>query len=186
MAKAPPGISGTALLVVGLGGALAYAGIKGKNVGDLIRSWLSGDTGTSAPQASGIDNSSPSGSGVGGSLGSLVNGSGGIGAGISGAGGTPSANKAIGQSLASGFGWTGAQWQALDQLWTRESGWNNTAENPSSGAYGIPQALPATKLGAAGQSGDATAQIQWGLQYIQERYGNPVNAWTHELTYGWY
>jgi hypothetical protein len=102
----------------------------------------------------------------------------------------PSGNKTLGRALAMPYGWgAGAQWTALDQLWTRESNWSNTAKNPSSGAYGIPQALPQTKMPhAAQESGGSSAasQIQWGLSYIASRYSNPVNAWAHEQTYGWY
>jgi hypothetical protein len=99
-------------------------------------------------------------------------------------------NRQIGKLVAARYGWdTGPQWNALDRLWTRESNWSNTAKNRSSGAYGIPQALPPTKLPAAGQESggsDPTAQITWGLQYIQGRYGDPVKAWQHETSAGWY
>ena len=102
-------------------------------------------------------------------------------------------NQALGQKMAAAapYNWTGSQWQALDQLWTRESGWSNIADNASSGAYGIPQSLPATKMPAAAQASPAgssspSAQIAWGLQYIKDTYGNPVNAWAHEVRYGWY
>jgi hypothetical protein len=72
-------------------------------------------------------------------------------------------------------------WEALDQLWTRESNWRPTALNRS-GACGIPQALPCSKIPDHSPQG----QISWGLQYIQQRYGNPANAWAHEERYGWY
>lgn len=75
--------------------------------------------------------------------------------------------------------WSLAQWPALQELWTRESGWDEGATNPSSGAYGIPQSLPASKMGPAAQGtgpAAAKAQIAWGLQYIKERYGSPSAA----------
>jgi len=115
----------------------------------------------------------------------------GIPAGVAagGAGG----NQAIGQQLAAAYGWgSGAQWDALVKLWNQESGWNNTAENPTSQAYGIPQALPFSKMPkaawppSAGGSASASAQISWGLAYIQGRYGNPVAAWAHEVANNWY
>jgi hypothetical protein len=84
-------------------------------------------------------------------------------------------------------GWA-SQSQCLVNLWNQESGWNVFALNPSSGAYGIPQALPATKMAAAGpdwQSNPAT-QIRWGLSYIAARYGGPCNAWNHEMAFNWY
>lgn len=80
------------------------------------------------------------------------------------------------------YGWgADAQWDALEQLWTRESGWSYTAENPSSGAYGIPQSLPASKMAAAGKDWrtNPETQIRWGLNYIKERYGGPKRAWAY-------
>lgn len=87
-----------------------------------------------------------------------------------------------GQYLASSYGWTGYEWDDLVSLWTRESGWNPYAYNPSSGACGIPQALPCSKIGDMSVIG----QIKWGLEYIQGRYGDPASAWNHEINYGWY
>ncbi|MGW0585035.1 aggregation-promoting factor C-terminal-like domain-containing protein, partial [Streptomyces sp. NPDC002920] len=77
-------------------------------------------------------------------------------------------------------GWGGAQWAALKSLWNGESGWNERALNKSSGAYGIPQSLPASKMASAGgdwKTNPAT-QIKWGLSYIASRYGNPLNAYS--------
>lgn len=90
--------------------------------------------------------------------------------------------RAIGRAMAAERGWTGAEWNALDNLWQRESNWNPTARNPSSGAYGIPQALPPTKMPHAAQAAggsDPAAQIGWGLDYIAGRpdYGSPSKAW---------
>ena len=88
---------------------------------------------------------------------------------------------------ANGWG-TQAQYNCLNNLWTRESGWNPHATNPHSGAYGIPQALPASKLAASGpdwQSNPAT-QITWGLNYIRSSYGSPCGAWAHSQAVGWY
>ena len=73
------------------------------------------------------------------------------------------------------------QFGCLDSLWTKESGWSSTPSNASSGAYGIPQALPGSKMAAAGsdwQTNPAT-QIKWGLQLHQGRYGSPCAAWSH-------
>jgi len=85
------------------------------------------------------------------------------------------------------YGWAGQSF-CLSALWTRESGWNVYAENPSSGAYGIPQALPASKMAAAGPDwrSDAATQISWGLGYIRAQYGSPCAAWHHEEAVGWY
>ncbi len=106
-------------------------------------------------------------------------------AGISG-GGTPSANQAIGLQMARRYGWGGGQWRALKELWNRESGWDNNARNPSSGAYGIPQALPATKMPRAAQRGNAASQIRWGLNYIKGRYGTPRRALAWHNSHNWY
>jgi hypothetical protein len=94
----------------------------------------------------------------------------------------------LGRAMAAQRGWTGTQWDALYQLWQRESGWNRLARNPSSGAYGIPQALPPSKMGPAANppTSSAAAQIAWGLGYIAQVYGSPVAAWAHETRLGWY
>jgi hypothetical protein len=99
--------------------------------------------------------------------------------------GTP---QQIAQQMLSQYGWSASQFSCLQPLWYHESGWSVTAENPSSGAYGIPQALPASQMASAGpdwQTNPAT-QIKWGLNYIQQRYGSPCGAWAHEQSAGWY
>lgn len=80
------------------------------------------------------------------------------------------------------------QMSCLDSLWARESGWNELAENPSSGAYGIPQALPGDKMASYGSdwATNPATQIRWGLDYIAGRYGNPCGAWSHSQANGWY
>ncbi len=101
-----------------------------------------------------------------------------------------SSNVALGQRLAGGYGWgSGSQWTCLDELWTRESGWRTQVWNyGGSGAYGIPQALPASKMAAAGGDymTDPATQIRWGLGYIASAYGTPCGAWAHETADGWY
>jgi resuscitation-promoting factor RpfB len=105
---------------------------------------------------------------------------------------TAAANQATARLLAAPYGWsTGTQWTDLVSLWNQESGWNNLADNPSSGAYGIAQALPPTKYPAAGQAppvgtSSAIAQISWGLSYISSTYGSPSAAWAHEVANDWY
>lgn len=104
-----------------------------------------------------------------------------------------SGNAALGQRLAARhYGWTGQQWICLDNLWNRESGWSNTAENPSSGAYGIAQALghgPTNQYPAGPANpptSSARAQITWGLGYVHATYGTPCSAWAHEEADNWY
>jgi hypothetical protein len=102
---------------------------------------------------------------------------------------TPSGSpQQIAQAMLSKYGWSSSQFSCLNPLWGHESGWSVTAENTSSGAYGIPQALPGSQMATAG--GDwhtnAATQIKWGLTYIQGRYGSPCGAWAHEQSAGWY
>lgn len=85
-------------------------------------------------------------------------------------------------------GWTGNDWDCLVKLWNRESRWLWYTENASSGAYGIPQSLPADKMAAFGANyrDDAAVQIDWGLWYIAQAYGSPSKAWQHSEQVGWY
>lgn len=97
------------------------------------------------------------------------------------------ANQALGKEMAAQYGWTGAQWEALNNIVMSESGWDTSAANPS-GAYGIPQALPGSKMAAAGPNYKTSArtQIKWMLGYIRSRYGTPEHAWQFHLANGWY
>ncbi len=99
----------------------------------------------------------------------------------------PSSAQGIAYKLLPDYGFSTDQFGCLDDLWTEESGWRYNAENPS-GAYGIPQALPGSKMASAGPDWetDPTTQIKWGLGYIKEEYGTPCGAWAHEEAYGWY
>ncbi|HWK92767.1 MAG TPA: G5 domain-containing protein [Luteimicrobium sp.] len=100
----------------------------------------------------------------------------------------PGGAKAIAASMVAARGWGSDQYQCLVNLWNRESGWSVTATNPSSGAYGIPQSLPASKLASAGSDWRTSArtQITWGLNYIAGSYGTPCGAWSHSQATGWY
>ncbi len=94
----------------------------------------------------------------------------------------------IAQGMLGSYGWSASQFSCLQPLWNAESGWNASASNPTSGAFGIPQALPGSKMASAGadwQTNPAT-QIRWGLGYIRSVYGSPCGAWSHEQAYGWY
>ena len=98
------------------------------------------------------------------------------------------APQQIARKMLRSFGWTWRQFKYLDSLWKAESSWNVSAENPSTGAFGIPQAVPGSKMSAAGVDWqtNAATQIRWGLGYISAAYGSPRSAWEHEVTYGWY
>jgi Transglycosylase SLT domain len=99
-----------------------------------------------------------------------------------------SGNRKIGCALMLDRGFKISQFPCLNKLWNRESGWNHKAYNESSGAYGIPQALPGSKMQSAGSDWktNPATQIKWGLGYIKDRYGNPCNAWQHSEDAGWY
>ncbi len=98
---------------------------------------------------------------------------------------SPAQAQAYAAAAAAQRGWTGADWDALVWIWNHESSWMWNAENPSSGAYGIPQALPPDKMGA-GYRDDAAVQIDWGLTYIAGRYGSPSQAKQYWLQHNWY
>lgn len=164
------------------GAALLWSGIQGKSWTAVLSALLTGKDPSTLPSTTAISVS-------------------GDGSATPSTGGTPSSNaqggnvgenQAIAKQLAASYGWdSGSQWDDLVKLWTKESSWSNTAENPSS-AYGIPQALPPTKMPKAAQppklggSSNAGAQITWGLSYIKQRYGSPSAAWAHETSAGWY
>ncbi len=94
----------------------------------------------------------------------------------------------VARSLLAEYGFGADQFSCLDSLYTRESGWNVSADNPSSSAYGIPQALPGEKMASAGAdwATNPVTQIRWGLGYIQDVYGSPCGAWGHSQATGWY
>jgi hypothetical protein len=99
-----------------------------------------------------------------------------------------SGNQLIACQLLPSFGFATSQMSSLVPMWNRESGWNTTAQNPSSGAYGIPQALPGDKMAtvASDWRTNPATQIKWGLGYIKDRYGTPSAAWAFWQNNGWY
>jgi hypothetical protein len=96
--------------------------------------------------------------------------------------------RAVAHALLLRRGWSEGEWSCLDALWTRESRWQVEATNARSGAYGIPQALPASKMAAMGSDWrtDPVTQIRWGLWYIGQTYGDPCTALSHSNRYGFY
>jgi hypothetical protein len=96
--------------------------------------------------------------------------------------------QSVARLLVADRGWSSSQFSCLVSLWNRESGWSLHAANSSSGAYGIPQALPGSKMASAGPDwrNNAATQIRWGLGYIADRYGTPCGAWGHSQATGWY
>jgi hypothetical protein len=99
-----------------------------------------------------------------------------------------SGNRETGCALMLNAGFKISQFPCLDKLWKRESGWNHRASNASSGAYGIPQSLPGSKMASEGSDWrtNPATQIKWGLGYIKGRYGTPCGAWSHSENVGWY
>jgi hypothetical protein len=101
---------------------------------------------------------------------------------------SPAGAQATARGMLSSRGWGDDQFSCLVSLWNKESGWNYRAYNAGSGAYGIPQALPGSKMSSAGADWETNAatQISWGLGYISGRYGTPCGAWGHSQSTGWY
>lgn len=99
--------------------------------------------------------------------------------------GTP---REVARNLLPDHGWSDGQFGCLDKLWTRESRWKWNADNPTSSAYGIPQALPGRRMAEYGSDWrtNPITQIKWGLDYIQDAYGSPCDAWAHSEAKGWY
>jgi len=99
-----------------------------------------------------------------------------------------SGNRATGCALMLDAGFKIDQFPCLDKLFKRESGWNQRASNSSTGAYGIPQALPGSKMASIADDWktNAATQIKWGLGYIEGRYSTPCGAWSHSESTGWY
>jgi len=100
----------------------------------------------------------------------------------------PGSAQAYAYGAVASRGWGVDQYNCLVSLWNKESGWRVNAANSSSGAYGIPQSLPGSKMASAGSDWQTNAgtQIEWGLGYISGRYGTPCGAWGHSVDVGWY
>lgn len=157
----------------------------------------SGNTGNSGNSGNSGNTGNTGNSGNTGNTGGGTNNNSGSSGSDSGTTPTPSgrlwhATVAQAQAYAAGAaaqrGWTGNDWDCLVKLWNRESRWLWYAENASSGAYGIPQSLPADKMAAFGANyrDDAAVQIDWGLWYIAQAYGSPSKAWQNSEQIGWY
>ena len=167
------------------------------NTGNTGNSGNTGNTGNTGNSGNTGNTGNTGNSGNTGNTGGGTNNNSGSSGSDSGTTTTPSgrlwhATVAQAQAYAAGAaaqrGWTGNDWDCLVKLWTRESSWLWYAENASSGAYGIPQSLPADKMAAFGANyrDDAAVQIDWGLWYIAQAYGSPSKAWQHSEQVGWY
>ena len=96
--------------------------------------------------------------------------------------------RKIARALLPEFGFSSDQFSCLDSLYISESDWDVHADNPTSSAYGIPQALPGSKMASAGPdwADNAATQIRWGLGYIRSSYGTPCGAWSFKQSHNWY
>ncbi len=104
-------------------------------------------------------------------------------------GGTRAQNKELGRHLAQTlYGWGADQFACYDKIIMRESLWDQHADNPTSSAYGIPQALPGKRMASEGAdwATNPATQIRWGLKYVKDRYGTPCKAWSFKRAKGWY
>lgn len=179
----PGGVNGKSITITLVGVVLAYSGVKGRKVSTTVRDLIAGHDPTKSTQTdlpiTVADAQSQQ------TLGDVLTGplSGDQAPVVAGAPGSRAAqNQAIARPLARAMGWndSNGEWAALVQLWNNESGWNNTAYNPASGATGIPQAVPGSKMGPFANAPyyDPHTQIVWGLGYIKMRYGSPSRALT--------
>ncbi|WP_295839551.1 hypothetical protein [uncultured Microbacterium sp.] len=171
------------------GGAAPANGGSGGGSGSSGGSGSGGGSGSSGGSGGGSGSSGGSGSGsIGGSGSGGASGGGGGATAPAGPIMSPNDARAHARGALGGWGWGDDQYSCLNSLWNRESGWRADALNPSSGAYGIPQALPGEKMASAGLDWrtNAVTQISWGLSYIKSRYGSPCGAWDHSERTGWY
>lgn len=189
-------ISGPAVGAVGAGAVFAYAALKGKSVLTLVQGMVQGKPPAQIAQANPVTDIT--GALADTAAGAAPAGTPGSGTGTVASGGSP---KAILQATAASFGWTGAQWNDLDWLERAEAGYDTTARNPSSGAYGMAQSLghpfsggPApngvNEYGGEGLTpaqsraasmGSAPEQALWMCRYIKDRYGTPSAAKAYHL-----
>ena len=100
----------------------------------------------------------------------------------------PAGAQAYAAAQLGSYGWAPGQMQCLQKLWTKESDWKTTATNASSGAYGVVQSLPASKMASAGADymTNYRTQINWGLNYVKSRYGSPCGALNFHYAHNWY
>lgn len=204
------------LLLVGAGGIVVYSGIKGLGISSATRAVIAGSAPSTAtpanqiqPASYGYGAQSFGGFAPGTTLSTapgstLTTGPGGKQTTVTGSQVnttvthtaktlSTSAAKALGFAMVTAAGW-GSQWSAFNSVVMAESGWDTTIHNGGGHgyvpglAYGIPQALPGTKMASAGSDWltSSYTQIKWMIGYIRSTYGDPNNAWAHEQRYHWY
>jgi hypothetical protein len=171
------GINGIALGAIAAGILLSYAGIRGFSILKAVQNVVQGSAPKTGQTSAAIATQSGS--------------TGYVDTGVSPAGGSldtsgnDEANVALGRLLAGPYGWaTGAQWNAINWIFTTESHWSDTVKNPNSDAAGIAQNI--NGFGPGYEEGNATEQILWGYNYIKSRYGTPVAAQAFHEANGYY
>lgn len=179
------GISGAGIAALAGGSILLWSAIKGRSWSAVLKELMAGTQPSTTTQENPISVAAPASFAGTSATPGPTSGTGTI----TNMGG----NRGIVQLQASAYGWgTGSNWTSLDHIITHESSWSNTADNPSSHAYGLFQALPYTKMpkaawpASAGGNSDPVVQTKWGLAYIKSRYGTPDNAWAWWQTHNWY
>lgn len=181
---------GTVIAVGGLGVLLVWSGVSNKSFLVSARDVVQGVQPSAGPPTPLLSGGSTSGTASGTTAGTTAGGTGGNVKPNSAPGGqqdqaTRNANQALGKQMAASYGWsTGPEWTALNNVAMRESGWDALIANPTSDARGIAQNINGWSSNY--QEGNAAQQIAWMLAYIKQRYGDPIGAWNHELSSGWY
>jgi hypothetical protein len=170
------GIPGLPVALIAGGGVLVFSGVENTTVAAVVRSLAQGKAPAAGPETTTTESGTAAGT-----------------PGTSAAGDTSAhnagaaANQAIAKVMAVPYGWSaGQEWADLVSLWNQESGWDNTAQNPGSGAYGIAQFLDSTWAGFGPKTSNPALQIKYGLEYIKQRYGSASAAWAHETADNWY
>lgn len=183
------GISGLGIATLAGGSILLWSAIKGRSWSAVLRELIAGNQPSTATQENPISVAAPASSTANpGLTGPIQNTPAGLAKGAS-----QIQNKSSVRLQAAAYGWAGgSNWNSLDQIISHESSWSNTADNPSSHAYGLFQALPYTKMPkaawppSAGGSADPVVQAKWGLAYIKQRYHTPDQAWAFWQINHWY
>lgn len=181
----------------GRGGGLGL--LPGNNTGNSSSTGLYGNAGADMGNYGSVNEVDIISAGGGGMMGGMTSvqqkgniSSGGSSGATGGFGGIPSNKRAIAaiaRQIASSYGWgSGKNWDDFKKLENQEAGWRVDATNPTSGAYGLPQALPPDKMASAGKDWrtNPSTQLKWMFNYIKGRYGSPSGAWRHEQAVNWY
>lgn len=171
---------GKAVAVAGVGFLLVWSSVNNAGILASVRDMIAGKQPT--PGAGQVTVGQTA---TGSTSGSSSSSSESTGGNNPSSGTTNAQNQALGKQMAAAYGWdSGAEWVALNNIVMQESGWSDTVVNSTSTASGIAQNINGWSSNY--QDGNAPQQIAWLLQYIQQRYGDPIAAWSFHLAHGWY